>query len=232
MNIQLTPRLKTIANLVTPGNRVADIGTDHGYISIYLVLNKISNFVVASDVNEGPIKSAMNNIVKYNCNDRIVTRLGSGLETIEPWEVDTAIIAGMGGILIKDLLEAKPEVTNSIKEFVLQPMQAQNLLRRYLVNNGFIIKKDLLVREDNKIYEIIVAARGKQTVENEILYDIGFHIESNPKELAVEFISNKINKEERKIEQLQHADNNATEDIYKDSLVKRKALKAVLDCLR
>lgn len=230
MGIQLTPRLNMIAQQVTQGSKVADIGTDHGYLPIYLIKNEISDYVIASDVNEGPIKSAKMNVVKYKCKN-IVTRLGSGLETITPGEVDTVIIAGMGGILITELLEAKPQTTQSIGEFILQPMQAQGVLRRYLVDKEFKIEKDILVKEDHKIYEILVAKKGKQIVENEIFYDIGFHIGSNPKELAVEFLNNKINKEKRIIQQIEAANRHTAEKIYNLSKRKLNALQEVLRCI-
>lgn len=232
MEIQLTPRLKKIANQVSPGNKVADIGTDHGYIPIYLAQKKISDFVIASDVNEGPIRSANSNIKKYKCDQKIITRLGSGMQTIKPKEVDTVIIAGMGGILITEILEASIQVTKSIKAFILQPMQAQSILRKYLVKNNFKIEKDLLVKEEHKIYEIIVAKEGKQDIDHEIYFDIGFHIQTNPKELALEFINQKITKESRIIEQIKSADKETTEEIYKVSLEKIKALKEVLACLQ
>ncbi|QUH26837.1 tRNA (adenine(22)-N(1))-methyltransferase [Serpentinicella alkaliphila] len=231
MEIQLTPRLKMIAMQVIPGSRVVDVGTDHGYIPIYLIQNKLSDFVIASDVNEGPIKSAKNNIERFKCNGHIETRLGSGLETISPGEINTAIIAGMGGILITELLDANVEITKSIKNFILQPMQAQNILRKHLVQNGFKIVKDLLVKEDNKIYEIIVATEGKQEVSNELYFDIGFYLNTNPKELAIEFIGNKINKEKRIINQIESANMNNTVEIYETSKLKLIQLEEVLSCL-
>lgn len=192
MNMKLTPRLQKIAEQVATGHRVADIGTDHGYIPIYLLKNKISPFVIAGDINDKPLESAENNIKKYGFSNQAETRLGSGLSVLMPGEIDTAIIAGMGGLLISDLLEASKEVVKSINTLILQPMQAQSELRKYLVANDFIIEKDILVKEDHHIYEIIIVKHGFQEVKDPIYYDIGFYINSNPKPLATEFINRKI----------------------------------------
>lgn len=193
MQIKLTPRLEKIANLVKSNHSVADIGTDHGYIAIYLIQNSISPYVIAGDINKKPLESARNNIKEMGLSQRIETRLGSGLSVIKPGEVETVIIAGMGGILIGQLLQEAPEIIATTKEFILQPMQAQEELRRYLVDNGFKIVKDVLVKEDHRIYEIICAEKGQQEVIQEIQYEIGFYIDENPRDLAIEFVEGRIN---------------------------------------
>ncbi|MBM7614627.1 tRNA (adenine(22)-N(1))-methyltransferase [Alkaliphilus hydrothermalis] len=192
MQVKLTPRLEKIASLVENHSRVADIGTDHGYIPLYLLQNRISSFAIASDVNKKPLESAEANIKIYGYGGKIETRLGGGLATLRPGEVDTIIIAGMGGLLISDILEEAQDIVESTKTFILQPMQAQEELRRYLVKNGFCIKLDQLVKEDHRIYEIIVAEKGTQTVEKDIFYTVGFHLKSNPLPLAEEFIQRKM----------------------------------------
>lgn len=192
LGIKLTPRLQKIADQVAIGYRVADIGTDHGYIPIYLLKNKISSFVIAGDVNEQPLKRAENNIAINNLVNSIETRLGSGLSILKPKEVDTVIVAGMGGLSISELLDNSKEIAQNLNALILQPMQARPELRKYLVSNNFIIEKDILVKENHHIYEIIVAKPGKQEVTDPIFYEIGFHINSNPKPLAIEFIDRKI----------------------------------------
>lgn len=193
MQVKLDPRLEKIANLVKINSRVADIGTDHGYIAIYLIQTNISPFVIAGDVNLKPLETARKNIQAMGLESRIETRLGSGLTILRPHEVDTIIIAGMGGVLISQILEQSPEVVDATKELILQPMQAQEDLRRYLVGQGYRITKDVLIKEDHRIYEIICAEEGKQQVSSDIQFEIGFHIEENPRELAIEFIEGKIN---------------------------------------
>ena len=104
----ITPRLKCIIDH-TKGNRIADIGTDHAYIPIYLVENDLAEYVIAGDVRQGPVDIAKANVEKHKLSDKIEVRLGSGLSVIEKGEVDTVIIAGMGGQLISEILSADTE---------------------------------------------------------------------------------------------------------------------------
>jgi len=231
MQIKLTPRLEKIAGLVE-NNRVADIGTDHGYIAIYLIQNNLSNYVIAGDVNIKPLASAEANIEGIGLSDKIETRLGSGLSILKPNEVDTVIIAGMGGILISELLQLSPEVTATTKQFILQPMQAQEELRRYLVEGGYKINKDILVKEDHRIYEILSVDRGQQEVSNEIQYEIGFYIEDNPKELAIEFIEGKIRIIKNIISNIEEIKDEAIKEKLNQCHLKLNALQEVLTCLK
>ena len=98
--MELSIRLKTVAEAVTKGNRVADVGTDHGYVPIYLVKNNLSPAGIAMDVNKGPLEKAQEHIREEKLGGKIATRLGNGLAPLEPGETDTVIIAGMGGDLI------------------------------------------------------------------------------------------------------------------------------------
>ncbi|KAB3538628.1 SAM-dependent methyltransferase [Alkaliphilus pronyensis] len=192
MKVKLTPRLKKITELIPKGSIVADIGTDHGYIPSYLIEKNIAKKVIASDVNKKPLENARSNIKGYGLDKHIETRQGSGLQVLKPHEVDTVIIAGMGGLLISQLLEDSSKIAKTIENLILQPMQAQYDLRQYLVNNGYTIVEDILVKEDNKIYEILKAKKGNQMVDDEIKYEIGFYIEKNPPILAEEFLNNKL----------------------------------------
>lgn len=232
MQLKLTPRLKKITQLIKQDSRVADIGTDHGYIPIYLLENKIAAYVIASDVNEGPLETAKKNIEAYGYANQAELRLGSGLETLQSGEVDTVIIAGMGGILITELLQVVPQVTKEIETFILQPMQAQQELRRYLVNNGFAITQDLLVKEDTRIYEIIVVQKGEQVIEDEIYYEIGFHLKSNPKALAEEFLLGKINAQKEIIASVKGQNSPAAMEKHQECIEKVTKLKEVLEWVR
>ena len=192
--MKLTDRLLKIASLVTEGKKVADIGTDHGYIPVYLLNQCKVPYAILADVNKGPLENARGEVRHNKLLDKVDLRLGSGIEVLEKGEVDEVIIAGMGGILISELLEAKLEVAHSVDKLILQPMQAQNELRKYLLNNGFEILDEVLVKEDFRIYEIIIAKyTGKNTVvSDEIYYEVGTKLIENKDPLLNEFIDKKI----------------------------------------
>ena len=179
--LKLTDRLLKIASLVSEGKRVADIGTDHGYIPVYLLNKGTVPFAILADVNKGPLENARKEVRHNNLSDKTDLRLGSGIEVLNKGEVDEVIIAGMGGILISELLEAKKEVSHSVDKLILQPMQAQEELRKYLLNNGYEILDEVLVQEDFRVYEIIVAKyTGKNTVvEDEVYYEVGTKLIEN-----------------------------------------------------
>lgn len=192
--MKLTDRLLKIASLVTKGKKVADIGTDHGYIPVYLLNKGDIDYAILADVNKGPLENAKKEVRHNGLMDKVDLRLGSGIEVLEKNEVDEIIIAGMGGILISELLEAKKEVAHSLDKLILQPMQAQNELRKYLLNNGYEILDEVLVKEDFRLYEIIIAKyTSKNTqVEDEIFYEVGKKLIENKDPLLNEFIDKKI----------------------------------------
>ena len=164
--MHLSNRLQAVADLVTPGSRVADIGCDHAYISIYLVEHKISPHVIAMDVNQGPIDRAKENIIKYGYEDRIETRKSDGLEKLKAGEADTVLIAGMGGALTIQILTRYKEVTHSLKELILQPQSEIHLVRRAMRNIGFIITEENMMKEDGKYY-VMMRAKANAPAANE-----------------------------------------------------------------
>lgn len=206
--MKLTDRLLKIASLVSDGKKIADIGTDHGYIPVYLLKEGRVPFAVLADVNKGPLDNARKEVIQNNLLENVDLRLGSGIEVLEIGEVEEVIIAGMGGILISELLEAKKEVSHSIEKLILQPMQAQEELRRYLLNNGYEILKEVLVREDFRIYEIIVAKyTGKNTIiEDEIQFEVGIKLLENKDSLFHDFIGKKIKTYSAIVNQLEGKD--------------------------
>ncbi len=173
--LNLNPRLEKIAKLIPPCRSLADIGTDHAYIPIYAVLCGLADFAVASDVNPGPVKRAEENVKRYGLDKKISLRLGNGLETINPDEAEVIVIAGMGGLLISNILEASREIVNSAKLLILQPMTAQRELREYLVKIGLAPGTEYLVAEEDKIYNIFAVSQNSQTTytEQELIFGKG-----------------------------------------------------------
>lgn len=171
--MKLGNRLAAIAAMVPAGSRVADIGTDHAYIPIYLVTQGISPFTVAGDVHKGPYQSARDTVSRMALGDKIAIRFGDGFQVLAPGEVDTAIIAGMGGANIIEILSSRPEITGTLTRLILQPMLAASAVRRWLAGNGWRLVDEALVEDEGRIYEIILAEPGEATAIEPVLYDIG-----------------------------------------------------------
>ncbi len=169
--ILLTDRMKCVAAMVTEGNVVADIGCDHAYVSIYLMQQNIARKVIAMDVRKGPLEIALKNVNKYGFCKVIDLRLSNGLEQLKEKEVDTVIIAGMGGMLIADILESGKNILNQGVELILQPQSDIHIVREKLHKLGYgIILEDMLIDMD-KYYTVIKANRLTQDEEVENTYD-------------------------------------------------------------
>ncbi len=151
----LSQRLETIAALVPKGARACDIGCDHGYLAIYLAINDIAKTVIAADLNEGPLERAKQNIKKLGC-DNLQLRLCNGLSGIEKNEVDTIIIAGMGGNVISDIINDCDWSKSNDLTFILQPTTSGEVLREFLCKNGFEIMSETVVNENQKLYSVLV----------------------------------------------------------------------------
>ena len=214
--MKLSNRLLEVANFVPKDSIVADIGTDHGYIPVFLVENNISNKVIATDISEKSLDKTVNYIKELNLRNNIEPRLGDGLETIKPCEVDTIIMAGMGGILIIEILEKNKDIRDSITHFIFQPMIASNELRKYLIYNNFKIIDEGLAKEDNKFYEIIYARRGEDYIEEDIYYDISKKLIDKNHPLLKEFIEYKINILNNILEELKDKESKKSKDRFKE----------------
>lgn len=151
----LTPRLKKIADLIQPCNIMADIGTDHAYLPVYLCMSGKCKSAIASDIKQGPLESAASTVTGYNQAHKIELRLGSGVDTLEPEEADVIVIAGMGGIIITEILKSRPEIFKTAKQILIQPMSSVSELRENLCDIGYEISNEYLAKEDRKIYNIM-----------------------------------------------------------------------------
>lgn len=157
--MQLSNRLKTVADTVTKGNRVADVGCDHAYIAIHLAENNIASSVIAMDVNKGPLSKAKENIALRGLGDKIETRLSDGLLKLGAGEADSIVIAGMGGVLMVRILKEGESSLVGVKELILQPQSEMFLLRRYLHEKDYEILSEKMIKEDEKFYVIIKAVK-------------------------------------------------------------------------
>lgn len=171
--ITLSARMQAVADMVSRGNRVCDVGCDHGYISIYLVQKGTVPAALAMDINEGPLERAREHVKQAGLSDYITLRLSDGLSSYEIGEADTLVCAGMGGRLMQRILLREPEKTRDFKELICQPQSEIAAFRKFLRNQGYSVKWEDMILEENKFYPIIKAVPGREAGgwENESLSD-------------------------------------------------------------
>ena len=163
---QLRPRLKAIAHMIAPCNCMADIGTDHGYLPVWLCLEDRCKTAIAADINPSPLARAEETVRRFGMLDRISLRLGGGAEPLSPGEADTIVIAGMGGDNIVSILEAAPWTRNGVV-LLLQPMSKAEVLRAWLPGNGYSVTAEQLVADKGVIYPILTVVGGQMEPANE-----------------------------------------------------------------
>lgn len=155
--MELSLRLSAVAELVTEGNRLVDVGCDHGYLPVYLVEKKKIPGAVAADVGKGPLSRAEEHIRQSGLEAYIETRLSNGLQEIEKGEGDTLVIAGMGGPLMERILTEGRRALGGFRELILQPQSDVPHVRRFLLAKGFRVTEERIVLEEGKFYFIIKA---------------------------------------------------------------------------
>jgi len=150
--IRLSPRLSAAASLVRPRRRTVDIGSDHGYLPVFLVENGITDTVIAADIGIGPLANAEKTLERYNLQGKIGLRLSDGLKNILPEEAEEIVICGMGGTLIRDILSDCDYVKKEGIHLVLQPMTHIEDVRKYLCENGFETDREVVVYDESRYY--------------------------------------------------------------------------------
>ena len=227
MNLKLTARMQIIADFINEEDVVADVGTDHGYIPLWLVLNKKCKRAILTDVNQGPLDKAKANSEKYLANKGMIDmRLGSGIEVLEYSEADAVIIAGMGGLLIRDILSQNQKKTSSIKKFILQPRNNSYELRKWILStlSGYRITEERIVKEGKKFSEVFclvknecITASDLERIEKadnlRLLHDISDDLSLeipcmyliNPDDTVKEYINKRILTEERIVDLIRHS---------------------------
>ena len=200
--MELSKRLYAVAGLVTEGASVADIGTDHGYVPIYLVERGIASKVIAMDVNQGPLNRARMHIVGHGLGDRIETRLSDGLARICPGEVDTVIVSGMGGPLTIRILQEGKEVAEQLNALILQPQSEICRVRRFLTENGYRIEQEDMVLEDGKYYPVMRVVHGTKEPYEEWEYLYGKRLLEARHPVLLEFLKRELHIKESILEQL------------------------------
>lgn len=165
--IKISNRLETVAGMVSENVRLCDVGTDHGYVPIYLLQKEQIASAIAMDVNEGPLLRARAHIRDWNLEAYIQTRLSDGLHAVKAGEVDSIVIAGMGGGLMIRILTEGRKVVESASELILQPQSDIELVRGFVEEIGYGIDKQEMVKEDGKFYMAFRCRKGMAQVSIE-----------------------------------------------------------------
>ncbi len=153
--VALSRRMQAAADMVSKGNRVCDVGCDHGYVSIWLLQSGKVPSALAMDVNNGPLQRAAEHVRRYGVEKYITLRLSDGLSAYRIGEADTLICAGMGGRLLMDILTREPDKTKDFKELVLQPQSEVPLFRKFLREKGYIFLEEDMILEEGKFYPLM-----------------------------------------------------------------------------
>lgn len=226
--VKLSARLMLMADQIEKNETMADIGTDHGFLPMYLADEGICPKVILTDVSAGSLKKAQDNVKELVEKRReegrefdtgtFDFRLGDGITVLEPGEADVIVIAGMGGILISEILEKNMEAARTAKRIIMQPRKGSGRLRYSLIKNGFEVERELLVREGKFICEVIVAAyKADKNAEMPAPYgDISYSVPEKLLEnggIALEYIKRKLNTQKRILEEMENSKSENTAEL-------------------
>lgn len=174
--MQLSKRLQAIADMISPCNVLADVGTDHGYIPIYAVEQHIAKKAIAMDINRGPIERAASHIAGHGLEAYIETRCCDGVAALGAGEADCVVIAGMGGGLMQKILEEGSALLAGVKELILQPQSEIGKFRFYLAEHGYAIVQEDMILEDGKFYPMMKAVHGQMKMDNPLYQEYGMFL--------------------------------------------------------
>ncbi|KGR90669.1 SAM-dependent methyltransferase [Ureibacillus massiliensis 4400831 = CIP 108448 = CCUG 49529] len=207
---KLSKRLETVASFVPTGAIIADIGSDHAYLPCYLINKKIAKKAIAGEVVKGPFESAVRQVREAGLMHKISVRLADGLDAIdESDKVDTITIAGMGGPLIVSILDKKPAVLQNVTRLILQPNIHAKVIRQWGLDNGWAILDEVILEEDEKIYEVIVLQRGEMTLtEEEIL--LGKYLLNEKSETFIKKWTKEVENWKRVLESIEQAESSSS----------------------
>ena len=194
VSVKLSDRLMTVAGFVTKGLKVADIGTDHGYVPIYLVQNGVCPSAIAADINEGPVQRASKHITENGLENYIETRISDGFEKIGVGETECGIIAGMGGELMIHILDQGHDKVQALKELILSPHSEIFLVRKYLHSINYKIIDEKMLIDEGKYYTVIKAIHGRDCEYNESEYRYGKILIDRKDDILKSFILKEMDK--------------------------------------
>lgn len=219
-----------VAEMVDKCRILADIGTDHGYLPIYLIKNNIIKKAIAADISKGSCDKAYRNAVLYNMDDLIDVRCGNGLEIIKDTEIaDCIVIAGTGGLLAINILKSNEEAVKRASQLILQPQRDIDKVRRYIHSVGFKITNEKMIKEKGKYYTVIKAVKGNETY-NLLENYFGRILIERKSAILREFAAEELNKILKILKKMK--DNDKTNNIkYKELTELSQLYEEVLKCL-
>lgn len=252
-NIKLSDRLQRLLEQVPEGSRLADIGSDHALLPVAAVGSGRVPSAIAGEVNPGPFEAARRGVAEAGLSRKIDVRRGDGLEVLEPGEVDCITIAGMGGSLIAAILERGQKLGKlvGVKRLALQPNVGEDILRRWLLQNGWLLVAEQILEEDGKIYEILTAipesdgaaganeqlyreqvlAGGKVTCDRALLLQMGPWLIQAPNDVFMAKWQGEISKLESILASLSRSELDAAEEKRSRIKLQIKQTREVLECL-
>lgn len=190
--MELSKRLTAVARHVPVGAAVADIGTDHAYLPVYLVRQGISARVVAGDINRKPFEGALITVRDSGLEKYIDLRMGDGLQILKPGEVSVLVVAGMGGKTVCAIFEQGLSVLQQVQRLIIQPMRDIPMVRRWLADNGWRLVDEDMVAEDGHYYVIMVAEPGMEKVTDCFALEVGPRLLEKKDTVLQEFLKRRI----------------------------------------
>ncbi|MEK3669553.1 MULTISPECIES: tRNA (adenine(22)-N(1))-methyltransferase [unclassified Paenibacillus] len=252
-NVKLSDRLQRLLEQVPEGSRLADIGSDHALLPVAAVMSGRVPSAIAGEVNLGPYEAAGRGVAEAGLSKQIAVRRGDGLEVLEPGEADCITIAGMGGSLIAAILERGRQLGKlaGVKTLALQPNVGEDILRRWLLGNGWVLISEHILEEDGKTYEILTAvpegteagrtneqlyreqtlAGGKVALDQGLLLQMGPWLLQAPNEVFMAKWQGEISKLEGILTSLSRSELEAAEEKRSKISAQIKQIAEVLECL-
>lgn len=226
--MKLPPRLAKIAELVPSGKVVADIGTDHALLPLYLLEQGISDSVIAVEVGDKPFARAQKNLEGHPLGTRVDLRLGEGLQALQPQDgVEVAVIAGLGSGTIREILQQKPPNLDKLDTFILQPMTRPDDLRAWLPGKGFAIAHEALAKDDGRLYEIFLAVCQDGSVTKNLPF--GEKLLENEDPLLKEYLDLKLGKTRLILESLSRSRRKDRDELRLKFAKELKKLERLMD---
>ncbi len=199
MGSKLPLRLQALTRYLVPNSSVADIGTDHALLPIYLIREGLVAKVIGVEVAKGPWRNAKKQVELAGLTDLIDIRFGDGLQPVKAGEVQVVVLAGIGGKKMAEILDKAPLVLAGVESLVLQPQDPVSPLRSWLNKNGWVLSQENLVQDNNRLYPILLAKPGSAELMEEVLMEVGPRLVENKHPLLAKYLEIMIDREQKRL---------------------------------